>query len=235
MIEAVRPGRVARELAILGVIFGLFWALFALWIHPWIGWQSAAPMPLRTIALVLAIRIFMVTTGERWADFGVARPERLWTVPLLAFVFLVAKILLVQPLADRLVALFELPTTRLDVFANLHGNALALGVWLLVAWLVAGFGEEFVFRGYLMKRLANLFGGGTSGWAGALLGQALLFGLGHFYLGPAGIVSTALGAAFIGACFLASGRNLWPVVVLHGAWDSLGLVLIYLNGTPSTG
>jgi hypothetical protein len=41
-----------------------------------------------------------------------------------------------------------------------------------------------------MRRLADLVHGGLSGWALAVVGKALLFGVGHFYLGPTGILSS---------------------------------------------
>ena len=49
------------------------------------------------------------------------------------------------------------------------------------------------------------------------------------------MLSSAIGAAFFGLKFLLSGRNLWPVIVVHATWDTLGFVLIYLTGAPSTG
>lgn len=234
MSERVGPGRFAAEIGVLAAISAGSWALFSLWIYPALGWPSAAPIPVRTVAVVVAIALFVRRTGERWSDFGLARPRRLWAVPALAFVFLVADIFLLQPLSDLVAEAMHLPAADLTAFAHLHGNTIALVLWLLGAWLLGGFGEELIFRGFLMRRFADAFGGGRAGWSAAVLGQALLFGLGHFYLGPAGIVSAGLTAVFFGACFLLGGRNLWPLILVHGTWDSLGFVLIYLNGTPST-
>lgn len=96
------------------------------------------------------------------------------------------------------------------------------------------FAEEFIFRGYLMKRVSDVLGGRAVGWATALVAQAALFGAMHFYLGGAGIISATFTAFFFGLFFLMARRSLWPLVLVHGAWDSLAFVLIYLRGVPST-
>ena len=85
-----------------------------------------------------------------------------------------------------------------------------------------------------MKRVAESLEGRAAGWALAVIVQAALFGAMHAYLGRAGVVSATFAAMFYGLCFLLAKRSLWPVVLVHGAWDSLGFILIYLRGVPST-
>jgi membrane protease YdiL (CAAX protease family) len=81
-----------------------------------------------------------------------------------------------------------------------------------------------------MKRVADLPGGGARSWAAALILQSLLFGSMHFYLGVGGMISATIGTMFFGHFFLLSRRNLWPVIVAHGLWDSLALITIYSSG-----
>ena len=64
--------------------------------------------------------------------------------------------------------------------------------------------------------------------------QAALFGLLHTYLGLSGGVSAGFSALTNGVFFLLSGRNLWPVILVHGMWDSAVATLLELNGVPST-
>ena len=90
-------------------------------------------------------------------------------------------------------------------------------------------------RGYLMGRISSLLGGTKAAWVVAVVGQAALFGLAHTYLGLSGGVSAGFSALTNGVFFLVAGRNLWPVVWVHGMWDSLVLILFYLNGAPTTG
>jgi membrane protease YdiL (CAAX protease family) len=67
-------------------------------------------------------------------------------------------------------------------------------------------------------------------WAIALVVSAVIFGLGHAYQGPAGVIKTgAIGLAF-GLAYLAVGRNLWPLIIAHGLIDTLDFVTHYLGG-----
>ena len=76
----------------------------------------------------------------------------------------------------------------------------------------AGFGEEFLFRGFLFQRVAMMFGGSKLAWSIACVIQAAAFGLLHAYQGPLGIVLTASIGLINGLVFLAAGRNLWVTI-----------------------
>jgi prevent-host-death family protein len=56
----------------------------------------------------------------------------------------------------------------LSDFLPLVGNAKLALVALLFAWVLAAFGEELVWRGYLMNRVALLFAGSRAGWTSCL-------------------------------------------------------------------
>jgi membrane protease YdiL (CAAX protease family) len=59
--------------------------------------------------------------------------------------------------------------------------------------------------------------------------QALLFGLGHAYLGPRGIMNAAAIGLVSGGVYWATGRNMWPLVIAHGLVDSVGLTMLRLG------
>ena len=53
-----------------------------------------------------------------------------------------------------------------------------------------------------------------------------MFGFGHLYQGPAGmLLSGSLGAGLM-AIYLGSGRNLWVAVIAHGTVDTTAFILI---------
>lgn len=93
------------------------------------------------------------------------------------------------------------------------------------ALFFAGFGEEFVFRGFLFGLLFYYAGWGFL-TAGIFTG--LFFGAGHLYqadsFGAAlGIFAFTTGASLGFAWFYYAWRSLWMVIFLHGfmdlAWD----------------
>jgi membrane protease YdiL (CAAX protease family) len=82
--------------------------------------------------------------------------------------------------------------------------------------ITAGVCEEIVCRGYLIWYLAAFVGA----WPAVFLG-ALLFGAGHLYQGPAGVIKTGATGLVMGILYLGTGSLLFPVI-LHAAVDLHG-------------
>ncbi len=112
-------------------------------------------------------------------------------------------------------------------FADVPGNLPLLLTILPLVWLIAAFGEEFFFRGFLLTRLAELFGDSRWAWGAAVSIQAVAFGAIHAYQGSVGMILIGIGALVYGAAFVLLGRNLWPMIFAHGINDSLGFILLY--------
>ena len=117
---------------------------------------------------------------------------------LSAVVICVLVNLLFGPVVERLAGNFP-SNTR---FENVRGKLPVLMGWLSVAWTLAAFGEEMVFRGYFMTRISDLIGNGRTGWISAFLLSSLLCGLGHGYQGLAGAIGTTEIGLLIGALYL---------------------------------
>lgn len=85
----------------------------------------------------------------------------------------------------------------LTKYNYLQGNLPMLLLSLAGVYLVSSFGEEVVFRGFLITRLQSLFGGQSRmAVIAALVTSSLIFGFAHFEWGPTGIVqTTCMGAA----------------------------------------
>lgn len=110
----------------------------------------------------------------------------------------------------------------------LAGNRrmLPVAVW---ATIVAGFGEETLFRGYMFERLGKIIG---TGLAGKLLTVAItstLFGLAHLNSqGITGVEQAAITGLIFGSIFAATG-TIWFLMFAHASFDLTALVLIYNN------
>ncbi len=228
------PRTFGQELAILVVIAAAVTALFMFVVNPLIGWPAVAPMPARSIIIALVIIWIARERGESLSAFGLARPRRIWLAVVLGFIFVAVGLFALQPLKDLLREAVNAPPADLSSLEHIHGNLAAYLMWLVAAWVAAGFSEEFIFRGYLMNRIAAIGHGSVFAWVFAIIVQAILFGLGHLYAGPGVALTVGFGALFSGVYFLVAGRNLWALILAHGIWDSLGITLIYLSGTPST-
>lgn len=100
-------------------------------------------------------------------------------------------------------------------------------IWYLVlAVLIGGTAEEFLYRGYAVERLASLTG---SYWAGGLI-SVLLSGLAHVPVWgwPAALTTVVSGA--LGTAFYIWRRDLLANVIAHVATDFAGIVFPLLVG-----
>ena len=140
----------------------------------------------------------------------------------------ILSIWLVNPLFDKLA---NKPET-LRQFDPLHGNILGLLFWLLLVWTVVAFGEEMVYRGYLLNRFADLAGHNRAGWAVGLIGSSAFFGLGHAYQGLTGMFEAFLMGCVLGGLYFVASRNLWLPIIAHGSYNTVGFVLLFLGLFP---
>jgi membrane protease YdiL (CAAX protease family) len=133
----------------------------------------------------------------------------------------------VQPLLARWVG-----PPDLSDFRGLVGNAAILPLAFALIWGLGAFGEEWVYRGWLTSRLADLFGRRAPGWIGAVVVANVAFGLAHAYQGPTGMIEAAEDGLLFAALYFATGRNLIAPMIAHGIQDSTDLVLIFTNHYP---
>lgn len=101
-------------------------------------------------------------------------------------------------------------------------------LWVvLVAWFAAGFGEELLYRGFLMDRLQRLKGVGSTLW-GPILVQGAIFGLSHGYQSLAGVIIT--GVVGIGLGWLRTRvDSLMPLILAHMAVDTFSMSMAYAD------
>ena len=167
-----------------------------------------------------------------WRSIGFTRPPRM------------ARAIAVGTVAGFAIELFAINVTTpwiasvtgtppdVSDLRDLVGNWQLLLILLIVSWILAAFGEELAFRGYLMNRVADGFGRTRVAWIISLVVVSLYFGIGHETQGVAGIAQESLSGCWLGVFFLASGRNLTVPIVSHGVSNTLALVLIYLDRYP---
>jgi len=191
--------------------------------------------PIAYLGLIISLVFFWVVSrlrGASWNDFGVTRPKSWFRTVLMslgvALVVLGMVVLLINPIIN---AFPNLEPRDMSSFNYLTGNLPNLIINLVFMLITAGFLEELLWRGYLMNRLIDLQGKQTKlAWVIALVGSAVIFGLGHFYQGPIGIFKTGVIGLVFGLSYLAVGRNLWPLILSHAFIDSIDFITHYFGG-----
>jgi membrane protease YdiL (CAAX protease family) len=120
----------------------------------------------------------------------------------------------------------------LEDFRPLIGNLKLTLIFLALTWTLAAFGEEMVYRGYLMNRVADLFNRTRGAWIISLIGVHVAFGIAHAYQGWTGIIDEGLSGLLLGVIYLGTGRNLGVPIIAHGIGDTIDFVLIFLGKYP---
>jgi membrane protease YdiL (CAAX protease family) len=180
------------------------------------------------ILFVLALISFRLRDGS-WSAMGLRWPVASCRTLLFALAAAATRILLGAVVVDPFTTRFWPPAVGPSGFNEITGHPLVALRWLGVVWTFAAFGEEISYRGYLLNRAADALGRSkVAYWSAAQL-ASVLFGYGHYYKGPAGIVDSGMAGLVLAAAYLLSKRNLWVCILAHGLIDTFGVVGLYFG------
>jgi membrane protease YdiL (CAAX protease family) len=164
-----------------------------------------------------------------WSALGFKRPASWIRLVLIALAAAALRIILGDRVIEPLAAHFWAPIVAPSGSEAISGNIGSALVWLLLVWTWAAFGEEVGYRGYLLTRAADLGGRTRAAYWIGVVAIAVLFGYGHYYKGPAGIVDSGVAGLILGAAYMFSGRNLWTSILAHGFIDTFGVLAAFLG------
>jgi hypothetical protein len=170
--------------------------------------------------------------GRGWRSVGLARPESWGRAVIVAATAAICLQLLSEFVTEPIINQITGQPADLSDFEPIVGNVQLLAVWFVLVWTLAAFGEEMVYRGYILNRAADLGSGTRAAWIVSLVCVSVLFGLGHLYQGPSGVVGSTLSGLLFGGLYLAFRRNLWVPILTHGLSDTIGLLLIFFDKAP---
>lgn len=183
------------------------------------------PNEVYLLFVVGIVSLWLRNGGLRGA--GVRAP-RSWTWTVAAALVTAVLMQLEDAVTDPIGRLFTRASQhRSSVMPHAHDLRQSL-VALALIWTFAAFGEEIGYRAYLMTRFGEMAGGGWPGRLVSLLCVSVLFGFGHFYKGPAGVVESAASGLLLGTVYLLTG-NLWAPILAHGLSDTLAVVAVYFG------
>ncbi len=185
------------------------------------------PIPFRVILLACLASIWT------WAEAGNLKPlgfsrhrlssTLIWSFGIFVVMIVFGSVLL--PLIQQVLGM----RSDLSAYGALEGNAPAALKLLGMALTSAAFGEEILFRGFLLHQLTAILGAGDAARRTAIATSGITFGLAHFNQGPFGIATTGIvGLAFAWVWFR-TGRNLWALILAHALVDTYGIALLYLG------
>jgi len=187
------------------------------------------PLPRTIMPLLLLGWLSLGLRRLGWRDVGWRRPESwLRTLGFGIAIGASAEILGYTVVNPKLLRLTGEAATA-NGLAFLRGNLPAFLVLLAFTWPLAAGVEEMVYRGYVLNRLADLFGQSRLGWGISLILSAAMFSLAHGQYSPRFIVTSSLMGLIEGGSYLLNRRNLWLPIVVHGMSNTISLALLFLG------
>ena len=237
LARTLRENRAAKaaEIGVLAVI--AFAVVFT-------GWRIVGDNPIARQAVVWVANVLMLITiwiglrlrGQTWGDLGLrlkANPRalgRTFLQSIVVLIFAVVAFVAGSVLMANVTAAPE--AADMSGYSYLQGNLPLLLLALVSVYGVSSFGEETIYRGFLLTRLEEMGGGGQAASSLAVVTSSVVFGLVHFDWGVVGIIQTTFMGLALAISYLMVKRNLWVLILAHAYMDTALLVQMYL-GPPA--
>jgi uncharacterized protein len=176
------------------------------------------------LSAVLAL-IWVHLSNTPWREIGYVRPKSWVRSLILGVVFGIAFKILMKAIVMPLLGAPPINWA----YHYLAGNTAAIPGMIFVLIVVAGFGEETLFRGYMFEHLGKLFGSGQWAKVFIVLITSVLFSLEHYTdQGLPGVEQALVTGLVFGTIFAVTSR-IFMLMVMHAAFDLTALAIIYLD------
>lgn len=171
--------------------------------------------------------IFFWLSKSRWSEFSIYKVplfKTIYTSLIFAIILVLVNDVILQPVIEKLFG-----SVNLSEMDGIRGKFINYVIYILMSWVFAAFGEEFIYRGFFMKRLALIFGNTGKAWFASAILISIVFGLAHYYQGISGMITTGVIGFGYSLIFLKNRENLLLVIFTHGFFNTIGITQIYLN------
>lgn len=197
--------------------------------------------PLRSTIVLWAAYVFMLAMawtgmklrGKPWKDLGltfrrVSLTEglKIFGLSLLVFVIASCAFIIVPILWANFTELQQ--NADFSKYDFLKDNLGALFLSLASVYIISSFGEEVIFRAFLINRLSEMTRATKYSNIIAVLLSSVFFGLIHYEWGLMGMVQTGCMGLAMGICYIKLKKRLWILILAHAYMDTLLFVQIYL-------
>jgi len=185
------------------------------------------------ILILIYVWIGLKLRGERWKDFGLTFKSislrsgiKVLLLSLLVFVLALAGFIIGSIIMANITGIPE--GTDMTGYDYLKDNIGMLLLTLGGVYIVSSFGEEVVYRAFLINRISELGQGTKKATIIAVILSSIIFGLIHYEWGPMGIVQTGFMGLVLGICYIKLKKRLWILILAHAYMDTILMVQMYL-------
>jgi membrane protease YdiL (CAAX protease family) len=182
-----------------------------------------------TLPLLLLGWLSLRLRNLRWRDVGLYAPNDWKKTILLAIIIATVHQLFSTFLLIPWLEKVTRQPIDLSIVEQIKGNLGMLALSLVVAWLLAAFGEEMVYRGYILNRFSDVLNSSPTRWIFGYIISALLFVWVHQYQGLVGVLDSFVSTTILSVLYFYSGRNLWLPILAHGFYDTIAFIFAYFG------
>jgi membrane protease YdiL (CAAX protease family) len=182
----------------------------------------AGNLVIAPLSAILAL-IWAKISNTPWREIGYVRP-RSWTKAIaIGIVFGVAFKFTMKAFVMPLLG--APPINQAYQFVT--GNTAIIPVMIYTMIVVAGFGEETLYRGWMFERLGKLFGQSTAAKVAIILITSTVFASLHYpEQGWPGVEQALVTGLVFASIFAITGR-IFMLMIAHAAFDLTALWMIY--------
>jgi membrane protease YdiL (CAAX protease family) len=210
--------------------------LFIKAMSSWVGEDAIRSLGVVWVANILMLAMVWTSLklrGQSWKDLGftftrVSLPEglRIFGLSLLVFIIGISGYLIGSMIMANITGIPE--STDFSIYDYLKDNIGMLFISLAGVYIVSSFGEEVIYRAFLINRISELANSTKYSSVIAVILSSIFFGFVHYQWGPAGIVQTGFMGLAMGICYIKLKKRLWILILAHAYMDTVLLVQLYM-------
>ena len=185
------------------------------------------------VMMLIMIWLGMKLRGESWQYFGLTFKKigfkasmKVFLLSLLVFVLAMVGFIIGSIIMANITGIPE--EANMSGYDYLRDNLGMLFLTLAGVYVVSSFGEEVIYRAFLINRFKQLGLASKTGKIIAVILSAVIFGFAHYSWGPMGIVQTFFMGLALGGCYLYFKKQLWILIFAHAYMDTILMVQMYL-------
>jgi len=185
------------------------------------------------IIMLTMVGIGLKIRGENWNYFGLSFKKislkdalKVFLLSLLVFVLALAGFIIGSIIMANITGIPE--SSDMSGYAYFKDNIWMLFLTLGGVYIVSSFGEEVIYRAFLINRISELGLNNKWGRIVTVIISAVIFGFAHYSWGPMGIVQTGFMGLVLGTCYIYLKKRLWILIFAHAYMDTILMVQMYL-------
>lgn len=185
---------------------------------------------LNTILSVLIILIYTRTTSNFKDGLGFKKQKNIIKTIGVSLFFAISIISLSIYILLPSIEFFTNQEINLSAFKQIKGNINSLILFLTFGWVIGGFFEEIIFRGFFITKIEKMFSRKISLFV-AIIFPSVFFGYLHSYQGITGQILTGFVGLFLALIFVFNKKNIWVNILTHGFINTFTMVVFYYDLT----